>query len=126
VNLDDLISVAQREPLKVNDIDRAAMQVGASPAEVLDMVSRRIAEGYANAEYDFALCDAVMNRVFQYATNSTDFELSRFAWGVFEAFDQGEFRGEEVTRSLIAAILSRGYLVLGDGLGLPPKRSEPT
>jgi hypothetical protein len=116
VTVNDLISAASHGPLMASDLERAVIATGLATVEVLDRVSRRIAEGYVSGEYDFAIADAVMNAIFGYATASTtaSVELSKFAWGVYEAFDQGEFRGEDVTKCLIAVVLRRGYLMRGD------------
>ena len=114
MSLEDLIAVASRGTITTADIQRTATELSASPEELLDRIARRIAEGYTSGDYDFHFCDTVMNQVFAYATVTTAHGLSKFAWGIFEAFDQGEFRGEEVTKRLIAAVLSRGFLVFGD------------
>ena len=114
VSFDDLIAAAVTGTVTATDIERVVTNGTASPGEMLDSISRRIAVGYTNGEFDFPVCDAIMNHVFAYSTITPGVELSRFAFGVFEAFDQGEFRGEEVTRRLIAAVLRRGFLILGD------------
>jgi hypothetical protein len=114
VSFDDLIAAAVAETVTAADVERLVTDGTALPTEILDTISRRIAVGYTNGEFDFQVCDAIMNQVFAYSTITPGVELSRFASGVFEAFDQGEFRGEEVTRRLIAAVLRRGFLVSGD------------
>jgi hypothetical protein len=115
---EDLLRIATSAPglpLPAGIVDRVAAESGQSVNDVLDGVARRVAEGYVAGEYDFELGDPVMNAVFGYTTVVPGAELSPFAWGIFEAFDQGEFRGEEVTRTLVDIVLRRGYLILGDG-----------
>lgn len=116
MTVDDLIAIASRGPLNAVDVERAANELGTSAGEMFDRLARRIAEGYASGEYELGICDAAMNEVFGYTHVTTNIGLSPFAWGVFEAFDQGEFRGEEVTKILIATVLGRGFLKHGDGL----------
>ena len=57
--------------------------------------------------------DAAMNDLFAYATAGGGAELSRLAWHVFEAFDEGEYlhagepvdeQGEVKTKKLLGAI----------------------
>ena len=115
MTVDDLVEVASLGPLKVADVERAANELGTTTMELLDRLARRVAEGYAAGEYEFGTCDAVMNEVFGYAHVTANMGLSPFASGVFEAFDQGEFRGEDVTRQLLAMVLGRGSLARGDG-----------
>jgi len=67
----DLIGAASSGPLKASDVERAAMEINATPAEMLDRLAHRIAEGYANGNYDFTFCDSVMNEVFRYATRTS-------------------------------------------------------
>ena len=112
--MDDLIGAASSRPVLASDVERAVAATGLPPDQALDQLARRIAEGYVTGEYDFGVGDAAMNAIFAYAMATTNLELSRFSRGVYEAFDQGEFRGEDVTKCLIAKVLSRGYLVLGD------------
>ena len=70
--------------LPVIEVERAASEFGASIAEVIDMLARRVAEGYSAGEYDFTFCDDAMNAVFGYvhAPDSTG-NWSPFASGVF-------------------------------------------
>jgi putative acetyltransferase len=121
--VEGLIATASSRRVKCTDIqDLVKAQEPVPPMKVLDQLAFCIAHGYLKGQYDFAICDAIMNEAFGYAHQGTDLELSAFAWGVFEAFDQGEFRGEEVTRSLLSAVLSRGYLMLGDAA--PPSSPQ--
>src|SRR5215831_6088195 len=117
MTFDDFITLAASGRIEAADVERTATAASVSQTEVFDKVARLVAERYADGTYDFPFCDGVMNAIFTYtcATVHVYVELSRFAWGVFEAFDQGEFRGEHVTKALIAAVLNRGYLVYGDG-----------
>src|SRR5262245_3461686 len=113
MTLDDLIVSAQPEGFREGDVGTVAALLQTTPGDLLEQLARRLAEGYVRGEYTFEIGDAVMDAVFNYAMQS-GVELSRFAWGVFEAFDQGAFRGEETTKCLLAVVLDRGYLARGD------------
>ena len=110
MTVDDLIALASVGPLKASDVEQTADGMGTTVIEMFDRFARRIADGYTSGVYDFNLCDGAMTYLFTYAHTASNIGLSPFAWGVFEAFDQGEFRGEEVTRDLLARVLSHGSL----------------
>jgi hypothetical protein len=113
MTLDALIQVASENPLRGQQVAAAAEQLRATVTEFYDLFARTVAQRYLNGELSYTSGDAAMTHLFGYATSGGGPELSRFAWQVFEAFDEGEHvhvgepveeQGEVKTRALLARI----------------------
>ncbi|HKE86403.1 MAG TPA: hypothetical protein VKB50_21745 [Vicinamibacterales bacterium] len=113
MTLDALIQAASESPLRAKHVEAAAENLRATAGELYDLFARTVAQRYLSGELSYTSGDAAMTHLFGYATSGGGPELSRLAWQVFEAFDEGEYvhvgepaeqQGEVKTRALLARI----------------------
>lgn len=113
MTIDALIQIASQEQLQAGHVEAALAELQVSSERLYDRFAQRIAQRYLRGELSYTTCDTAMNVLFAYATSGGGPELSRLAWRVFEAFDEGEYihagepveeQGEVKTRKLLSAI----------------------
>ena len=113
MTIDQLIRIASEKGLKATDIEAAASDLRLSLHDVCDAFAKRVAQGYLDGEYSYAIGDTAMNSLFGFAYPMTGTGLPSLARQVYEAFDQGEYhhvgepeelQGEVRTRSLLARV----------------------
>lgn len=113
MTIDALIQIASQERLQAGHVEAALADLRVSSEALYDQVAASIARRYLRGELSYTTCDTAMNELFRYATSGGGPELSRLAWRVFEAFDQGEYdhagepaeeQGEVKTRKLLSGI----------------------
>src|SRR5215467_5175705 len=113
MTLDALIRIASENPLRAEHVEAAAGNLRVTVGELYDLFAKDVAQRYMSGELSYTSGDGVMTALFTYATSGGGPELSRFAYQVFEAFDEGEYlhagepveqQGEVKTRTLLARI----------------------
>ncbi len=114
----DLINIAaSNQPLPLADVESVAAEMDVSVPCVLDAFARTVAIQYLQGKISFDFADVAMTQLFGFAITDSGIGLSEFAWGVFGAFDEGEYihegmtdeeQGEALTRKLLAKIDSLG------------------
>ncbi len=113
MTLDALIRTASESPLQAENVQAAADSLRVTVVEIYDLFAKRVAQQYLHGELSYTIGDAAMNELFGYAYPGGGPELSRLAWQVYEAFDEGEYlhagepaeqQGEVKTRLLLARI----------------------
>jgi hypothetical protein len=114
----DLINIAaSNQPLPLADVESVAAEMDVSVPWVLDAFARAVAIQYLQGKISFDFADVAMTQLFGFAITDSGIGLSEFAWGVFEAFDEGEYihegmtdeeQGEALTRKLLGKIDSLG------------------
>jgi hypothetical protein len=110
-----LIQRASAEPVSETELTQAAQSLGISLYSLCDAFARELAEGYLRGEYLWEFGDSAMNSLYSSAYGSSDGGLPPFALGVYEAFDEGEYRhlqdsgpdGEPRTRTLLGQLLAK-------------------
>lgn len=90
--LNSLIEKAALEALESPQMENAARGLGITVEELCDLVARTIAEGYLDGSVAWQYGDRVMNSLYAWAYGPSDVCLSEFAWDVFTAFDEGEYK----------------------------------
>jgi hypothetical protein len=96
-------------------MEDAACTLGISLLSLCDEFALEIAQGFMRGEYSWEFGDAAMNRLYSCAYGSADFGLPDFAFQVYEAFDEGEYRhlnqpgpdGPPRTRALLEPLLAK-------------------
>ena len=113
MTIDALIQNASERPLRAEDVEAGTESLRVTVVELYDLFAKRVARRYLSGELSYTMGDAAMTELFSYATRGGSPELPRFAWQVFEAFDEGEYlhagepvdqQGEAKTRMLLARI----------------------
>ena len=109
VTIPNLIQAAAAGPLTKAVIERACETGKKSLFELYDAFAREVAERFSRGEHSWEFCDVAMNSLFTYAHPVSLSGLPPFAFEVYSAFDEGEYReeGEIVSRRLIADALKK-------------------
>jgi len=92
MNLETLIELSTKEPLDSAAIQRVCVQERMPVERVLDAFATKVAEGYCAGRYSWQFGDVAMNALYTYAYVLSDTCLSDHAMGMYEAFDEGEYR----------------------------------
>lgn len=58
---------------------------------LLDQLARHIAQGYRDGAWSFEDADGAMNNLWAFLCSQKDFEIPPYFYGVYEAFDAGEY-----------------------------------
>ena len=109
-----LIRRASEAHLPADLVVATASRLDISFAALCDAFARELAEGYTREEYSWEFCDAAINSLYGSAYGDSDIGLPEFAFRVYEAFDEGEYRhfddsgpdGPPRTRALLDRLLS--------------------
>lgn len=127
--LDELIKLAEIEcsrrsviaPLPRAAVERLRSGEELSPMDFCDSFARRVAHEYAENNLSFSTADAAMNALHVYVSNEFDVRLPSYAWEVFLAFDEGEYRHagdpegidpeQKYTRPAISSIVVRDQIL---------------
>ena len=113
MTLSALIQLAIHSPLLAEHVEAAAGHLHLTVEELYDLFATTVAKQYLKGNLSYGSGDAAMNGLFGYGTTGGGPELTRLAWRVFEAFDEGEYlhagepaeqQGEPKTRMLLARI----------------------
>ena len=104
-----LVETAAAAPLKSSIIERACEEEKMSLFELYDAFALHVAEKYLSGEYSWRFCDDAMNHLFTYAHPVSLSGMPAFAFEVYSAFDEGEYRpeGEALSKRLIADALKK-------------------
>ncbi|MBL8523972.1 MAG: hypothetical protein JNN20_09805 [Betaproteobacteria bacterium] len=82
-------------PLPHQEVERIRCEQSLSPSEFLNTFARHVAHDYLAEKLSFEVADVAMNSLSAYALKQYDVRLPSYAWEVYLAFDQGEFRHPE-------------------------------
>ena len=112
---DEIMQKAAEEPLVKSEVDAFCAQEAVSIDAFCDALARRITTDYAKGDLPFLFCDSVANHIFSFMIAFYQKPPPEFAYSVFLAFDQGEYRRakdpvgssleELYTKPMIAMIL---------------------
>lgn len=105
--MDVLIATAIDRFLTVEDIEPHCKAAGYSFSEFSDAFARRVVERYLSDDLSWSDADVAMNHVFEIMTYHCAPTLPDYGWGVYLAFDAGEYIapfGDEVTKPLLAKL----------------------
>jgi hypothetical protein len=104
-----LVQAAAAKPLSREIIERTCQEEKMQLSELYDAFARDVAEKYLRGEYGWRFCDDAMNTLFTYTHPVSLSGLPAFAFDVYCAFDEGEYRpeGEALSRKLIADALKK-------------------
>lgn len=113
MTIDDFLKRVSQSPLTVADLEQAAVELQIDEFALCDMIARDVGEGYLSGKYSWEFGDVTMSNLSAIRLRNCDRELSEFAWQVFVAFDEGEYKhpgtpeldGEPRTRLMLEAIL---------------------
>jgi hypothetical protein len=115
--------VAGRVPT-ANDVESAAHALQLSVPDLCDEVSRAVALRFVDGRYSFEVADTIMNNLFAFAYAVQGGGLPKLAWGVYQAFDEGEYEHAGDPPELQGAARTRRLLAGMAVLGLPPAPPE--
>ena len=76
--------------LTASDVQRWSTATGEARSDLYNQIAVRLAFGFHDSELTFSFCDAVVNDIHAVITCSDEHRPDLF-WGVFLAFDSGEF-----------------------------------
>ena len=124
MNIESLIRKAATEPIMAlpkADVESASEEEKKSIDEICNAFARIVAERFLTGEYSWRYCDAAMNSLFGYGYAGYGIPedaltgLPPFAFDIYIAFDEGEFRhktkyneqGEALSRLLVADVLKK-------------------
>jgi hypothetical protein len=111
--LSRVIQTVYDGPASQADIEETARNLGVSVSALCDEFALEVAKGFMDGDYSWDFGDIAMNGLYSCAYANGDFGLPDFAFEVFEAFDEGEYRhskgpsGEARTRTLLEPLLAR-------------------
>ncbi len=106
MTVEELIRIAaERTPQRL-EVEQAATAAGRSSEEICDLLSRTVAQRYLAGEYRYAFADVVMNNLFAYLSVFSARGMPDLSFGVYLAFDAGEYMkgGEFRTRELLGRL----------------------
>ena len=115
MRVNDLIEAAASNQLLSSYVESVAREMRMTLPELMDEFARTVAAAYLAGRYSYGFADMAMNQLFAFAHVETKLGLSKFAWKVFAAFDEGEYvrdgvsideQGEALTRKLLGEIES--------------------
>jgi hypothetical protein len=106
MNLVKLVRSASSAPLSEALFDAACKHESVDRQKLYDAFAREVAEGYGSGKYSWPDSDVAMNHLFAFAHAVTGEGLSDYAFSVYQAFDEGEYKngGESVTNDLLAKL----------------------
>jgi hypothetical protein len=97
------------------DIEAFRQQERMTPSDFLDRFARHVVSGYLDGRFSWLQCDTAMN-VLTGLMSSLYQEFPDLAFGVFLAFDAGEYHPnaptltpDEVTRPLIDELIAKHH-----------------
>jgi hypothetical protein len=121
VNLDEVVRKASDHPFDDAEVDAFCANNSISREQFADAVSRAVATGYHNGDFDFGFCDGVMNHLFAFTTMRGEAAMPPYSHAVFLAFDDGEYHHQDdppdaspeelYTKPQIRDIIGRGHAV---------------
>lgn len=121
MTLDDVIRKASDHPFVDSEVDAFCAEHSITREQFADAVSRSVATGYHNGDFDFSLCDGVMNHLYAFITQRGELPMPPYAQSVFLAFDEGEYYHQDdppgaspeelYTKPQIRDIIARGHAV---------------
>ena len=100
--------------LREEDVQRWSASLGIARSELYNRIATYLAQGFNNSTLPFEFCDAIVNDIHA-AITFADEDRPDLFWGVYLAFDEGEYyhgnnRDEDpvevYTRPMIARIVS--------------------
>jgi hypothetical protein len=107
MSIAELVRSASSAPLSEEMIDAACKHEGVDRQELYAAFAREVAEGYRSGKYLWPDADVAMNHLFALAYAVTGEGLPHYAFLVYEAFDQGEYKttGPLVTNEYLAKLI---------------------
>jgi hypothetical protein len=106
MSIEALVQAGISAPLSEEGVAEACARLSVSRPDLFDAYAREVADGFKKGRYAWSACDSAMNALFSFAYAVSLSSLPDFAFRVYTAFDEGEYRdgGELVTRELLAGI----------------------
>ena len=106
MSIEALVQAGISAPLSEEGVAEACVRLSLSRPDLFDAYAREVADGFKKERYAWSACDSAMNALFSFAYAVSLSSLPDFAFRVYTAFDEGEYRegGELVTRDLLAGI----------------------
>jgi hypothetical protein len=112
MTFNEFIQQCAEHPLSEDRVTAFCSEHSLTRSSFLDSCSRYIAHSYSRGELDYTVCDLAINHLVSFA----DFQVSKYTWAIFLAFDEGEFAHsgdsrdtnpeEKYTRARIAEIIT--------------------
>jgi hypothetical protein len=102
----ELVQTAAVAPLREEVVAATCTNESMKRQQLYDAFAEEVADGYRSGRYSWPDADAAMNHLFAYAYAVTGEGLSDYAFLVYHAFDEGEYRegGESVTVDLLSKL----------------------
>lgn len=124
MSLDALIEIASVRMPQVAEVNSSADVLGLSVSDLLDELSRMVAERFVQGTCSFTVADFVMNNLFGFAHAVSGVGLPELSWSIYLAFDAGEYEHPEDPPELQGEYRTRVLLAQIASLGLPPVPPE--
>jgi len=109
MSISAFVEAAVPGPLNRSVIERVCAEEKLSLFEAYDAFALDVAEKYSTGVYSWHHGDDAMNSLFTYAHALSDSGLPAFAFDVYCAFDEGEYRpeGEALSMQLVLDALKK-------------------